>query len=102
MVEESKKAAEEYKQVGTVSIEQPGTEVEKKTNPRYAYGQRVRIAAIHEKFEQFFWNVVTVVGWIKTCRPGGKELMFIELNDGSHIQGLQVALFGLKSIDCGD
>lgn len=49
----------------------------------FAYGNRLRIAAIHEAHEQYLDHLVEVAGWARTTRMGGKDFAFIELTDGS-------------------
>ena len=66
--------------------------IEKKPVPQYAYGGRVRIAALHDDYEQFLDHLIQVGGWAKTTRMGGKEFMFIELSDGSCSKSLQVVV----------
>lgn len=38
------------------------------------------------------YKIITVAGWAKTVRSGGKEFCFIEINDGSHLKGLQAVI----------
>ena len=59
------------------------TPIEKKPVPLFAYGNRVRIAALHQDYEPYIDHLVTVAGWARSTRVGGENLFFIELNDGS-------------------
>lgn len=38
------------------------------------------------------YKIIQVAGWAKTTRPGGKDLHFVELSDGSTIKNLQVVI----------
>lgn len=66
--------------------------VEKKNVPKFAYGRRVRIAALHENHEPFLDHLIEVAGWARTTRMGGKDFAFIELTDGSGFKTLQVVV----------
>ena len=68
------------------------TPIEKKPVATFSYGQRVRIAALEERFEEFVDHVITVAGWARTTRMGGKDFAFIELTDGSGSVTLQVVV----------
>ena len=59
------------------------TPIEVKPVAKFSYGQRVRIAALHENYEQYLDHIITVCGWARTTRQQGKDLFFVELNDGS-------------------
>lgn len=56
-----------------------------------SYGARVRIARLHAGYEEFVDKKIRVGGWGKTVRAQ-KELVFIELNDGSCFKSLQVVV----------
>ncbi len=51
--------------------------------------KRTKIAALHAAPEGFAGQEITVCGWVRTVRDM-KNFGFIELNDGSSFQGLQV------------
>ena len=53
--------------------------------------KRLKISAIYENPEKFEGKTVTVCGWIRTSRDM-KHFGFIELNDGSCFNSLQVVL----------
>ena len=57
--------------------------IEPKPVPLFAYGNRVRIAALWQNHEPYLDHLITVGGWARTTRLGGENLFFIELNDGS-------------------
>ena len=58
-------------------------DIETKPQPLFAYGNRVRIAALHKNYEQYLDHLISVAGWARSTRLGGESLFFIELNDGS-------------------
>ena len=58
-------------------------QVETKPVPLFAYGNRVRIAALHQNYEPYLDKLISVAGWARSTRAGGETLFFIELNDGS-------------------
>ena len=60
----------------------------KKNVPTISYGPRIRIAKLYDSYEQFLYKIIKVAGWVKTSRAGGKDFMFIEIGDGSHLKGL--------------
>ena len=62
--------------------------------PLFAYGNRVRIAALHKNFEPYLDKLISVAGWARSTRPGGDNLFFIELNDGSCQSSLQIVVGG--------
>ena len=64
--------------------------VEKKVVPVASYGHRLRIAKLFDSHEEFMYKVITVAGWARTTRSGGKDFCFIEISDGSSLKGLQV------------
>ena len=68
--------------------------IEKKPVPLFAYGNRVRIAALWQNHEPYLDSLVKVGGWARTTRLGGENLLFIELNDGSCSSSLQVVVSG--------
>lgn len=57
--------------------------IEPKPVPLFAYGNRVRIAALWKNHEPYLDHLIQVAGWARTTRLGGENLFFIELNDGS-------------------
>ena len=57
--------------------------IEVKPVPLFAYGNRVRVAALHKSYEPYIDKLVSVAGWARSTRVGGEALFFIELNDGS-------------------
>lgn len=61
--------------------------------PVASYGHRLRIAKLFDNHEEFMYKVITVAGWARTTRAGGKDFCFIELHDGSCQKGLQVVVF---------
>lgn len=80
--------------LGDFNIElQRDTPVEHKTVATYSFGKRVRIAALATpQYEQMLDHVITVAGWARTTRMGGKDFAFIELTDGSGSSTLQVVV----------
>lgn len=57
-----------------------------------SYGGRVRIGRIYQSFEGFIGQTIKVAGWAKSTRASSKEFCFVELNDGSHFNNLQVVI----------
>lgn len=82
---------EEYKDLGEYEARITPAIVEKKVVPAASYGHRIRIAKLFDSHEEFMYKVIQVAGWAKTVRAGGKDLIFIELSDGSSLKGLQVS-----------
>jgi aspartyl/asparaginyl-tRNA synthetase len=39
------------------------------------------------------YKIITVAGWARHVRPGGKDFCFFELSDGSSMKPLQVVVF---------
>lgn len=68
--------------------------IESKPVPLFAYGNRVRIAALHKNYEPYLDHLITVAGWARSSRLGGDSLFFIELNDGSCQSSIQVVVQG--------
>ena len=66
--------------------------IEHKQAPLFAYGNRVRIAALHAGYEPYLDHLISVAGWARSTRLGGDSLFFIELNDGSSPNSLQVVV----------
>ena len=66
--------------------------IEKKPVPLFAYGNRVRIAALHQDYEPYIDHLITVAGWARSTRLGGENLFFIELNDGSCQKSIQIVV----------
>jgi len=83
---------EEYKDLGEFEANIVPAVVEKKVVPVASYGHRLRIAKLFDSHEEYMYKVITVAGWAKTTRAGGKEFCFIEISDGSFIKGLQVVV----------
>ena len=90
--------AEEYKDLGEFEARIVPAVVEKKLVPVASYGHRLRIAKLFDSHEEFMYKVITVAGWAKTVRAGGKDFCFIELSDGSSLKGLQVILNNNKMV----
>ena len=63
-------------------------EVPTKHIPAISFGPRIRIAKLYADYEQFLYKIIKVAGWVRTCRQAGKEFIFIELHDGSHMKGI--------------
>ena len=59
------------------------TPIEKKPVATFSYGQRTRIQALADNHEAYLDHLITVAGWARTTRMGGKDFAFIELTDGS-------------------
>jgi asparaginyl-tRNA synthetase len=59
--------------------------------PAMSYGGRVRIARIFDDYETFVGKQIKVGGWAKNTRFQ-KEFCFVELNDGSCFNSLQVVI----------
>ncbi|TNV82253.1 hypothetical protein FGO68_gene8791 [Halteria grandinella] len=38
------------------------------------------------------YKIIQVAGWVRTARASGKEFMFVEINDGSSLKGLQAVI----------
>lgn len=81
---------EEYKDLGEFEARITPAIVDKKHVPVASYGHRLRIAKLFDSHEEFMYKVITVAGWAKTVRSGGKDFCFIEISDGSSLKGLQV------------
>lgn len=83
---------EEYRDLGEYVASIEPVEVGKKVCPTASYGHRIRIAKLFDSHEEFMYKIITVAGWAKTTRAGGKDFCFIELSDGSSLKGIQVSL----------
>mmetsp|Transcript_1924 Transcript_1924/g.1840 ORF Transcript_1924/g.1840 Transcript_1924/m.1840 type:complete len:107 (+) Transcript_1924:72-392(+) len=83
---------EEYKDIGEYKAEIEMNEPKKKVEPVAGYGQRVRIAKLHERHEDFLYRVIKVAGWARSTRSVGKDFMFITLSDGSSQKDLQIVV----------
>ena len=59
------------------------TPIEKKPVAVFSYGGRVRISALFDDHEKMINKIISVAGWARTTRMGGKDFAFIELTDGS-------------------
>ena len=81
---------EEYKDLGEYEAHITPAIVDKKNVPVASYGHRMRIAKLYDSHEEFMYKIITVAGWAKTVRSGGKDFCFIEISDGSSFKGLQV------------
>jgi hypothetical protein len=88
--EKSTEIQGEYKDFGEFEARITPAVVEKKHVPIASYGHRLRIAKLFDSHEEFMYKVITVAGWAKTVRSGGKDFCFIEISDGSSLKGLQV------------
>lgn len=84
---------EPYHDLGEYVAEVTKLGVERKNVPTASYGHRLRIAKLYENHEEFMYKIITVAGWARTTRAGGKDFCFIELTDGSCQKGLQVVVF---------
>lgn len=56
-----------------------------------SYGARVRVAKIYKSHEEFLDQYIKIAGWAKSCRAQ-KDCCFVEINDGSCFQGIQVVV----------
>jgi hypothetical protein len=74
---------EPYYDLGEYHAEITKLTAEVKNVPVASYGHRLRIAKLYESHEEFMYKIITVAGWARTVRPGGKDFCFIELADGS-------------------
>ena len=83
---------EAYFDLGEFHTVKEDVPIIKTGNPTQGGGGRVRISKLFEDHQPFLNKIITVAGWARNCRPGGQKLMFIELNDGSTIKGLQVVI----------
>jgi len=63
-----------------------------KTIASMSCSQRVRIARLHQSYEEFIGQVIKVGGWAKNTRAQSKDFCFVELNDGSCFNNLQVII----------
>lgn len=79
---------EEYKDLGEYVANIEPAVVEKKNVPVGSYGHRLRIAKLFDDHEDYMYKIITVAGWARTVRSGGKEFCFIEITDGSSLKGL--------------
>jgi hypothetical protein len=73
---------EEYKDSGVYPFAVAEVQVTKKHIPTFSYGNRVRIAKIHDDHNEFLYKIITVAGWARSVRSG-KGFCFITLTDGS-------------------
>lgn len=90
--EENKQERAEYFDEGEFITQKEEVPIIRTGNPTQGGGGRVRISKIFEDHTPFMNKIITVAGWARNCRPGGATLMFIELNDGSTIKGLQIVI----------
>mmetsp|Transcript_16462 Transcript_16462/g.27947 ORF Transcript_16462/g.27947 Transcript_16462/m.27947 type:complete len:263 (+) Transcript_16462:87-875(+) len=65
--------------------------IPKKPVAAMSYGQRVRVAKLYDEHESFLGQEIRVGGWAKSTRFQ-KEFCFVELNDGSCFNNLQVVV----------
>jgi hypothetical protein len=49
---------------------------------------RIRIAKLYSETEKYMNHVITVAGWARTTRAGGKDFCFVELVDGTYQKGV--------------
>jgi uncharacterized protein with FMN-binding domain len=87
----AKLQAEEYKDFGEYEGNIQAVPVDKKVVPTASFGHRIRIAKLFDNHEEFMYKIIQVAGWVRTARASGKEFMFVEINDGSCLKGLQVS-----------
>lgn len=59
---------------------------------KYLVGSIEKISNILIDPENYIGKVGTVAGWARTTRAAGKDLFFIELNDGSCQKNLQIVV----------
>lgn len=88
----AKLQAEEYKDLGEYVANIAPVTVDRKIVPTASFGHRIRIAKLFESPEEFMYKIIQVAGWVRTARASGKEFMFVEVNDGSSLKGLQVSI----------
>jgi Na+-transporting NADH:ubiquinone oxidoreductase subunit NqrA len=79
---------EPYRDEGVYEAHIDKVSVEKKVVPTASYGHRIRIGKLYDSHEEFMYKIITVAGWARTVRDGGKDFCFIELTDGSSQKGL--------------
>jgi aspartyl/asparaginyl-tRNA synthetase len=84
---------EPYRDEGEYVAHIDKVNVEKKVQPTASYGHRIRIAKLFDSHEEFMYKIITVAGWARHVRPGGKDFCFFELSDGSSMKPLQVVVF---------
>lgn len=92
--QQQEEVKEPYHDLGEYVADLTKLNVETKPVSAGSYGHRLRIAKLYESHEEFMYKIITVAGWARTVRPGGKDFVFIELTDGSCQKGLQVVVFG--------
>lgn len=87
-LEEEKRALEQ--RIAQLSV--GGKEQETTVAPRTKFSGRIHITKlVHAGAEKYIDKSVTVAGWVKTLRlQGGGRFAFIELNDGSSANNLQL------------
>jgi asparaginyl-tRNA synthetase len=56
-----------------------------------SYGGRVRIARLYQNYEDMLGQTIRVGGWAKSTRAQA-NILFVEINDGSCFNGLQVVV----------
>lgn len=79
---------EPYHDLGEYEAVIDKVNVEQKVVPTASYGHRIRIGKLYDSHEEFMYKVITVAGWARTLRAGGKDFCFIEIHDGSFMKGL--------------
>lgn len=67
------------------------TELYNKPQPENLMGNIIRIVNILNNSDKYIEKVGIVAGWVKTSRDQNK-FVFIELTDGSSVQGLQIVI----------
>lgn len=92
--QQAEEVREPYYDLGEYVADLTKLNVDKKVVPAASYGHRLRIARLYDSHEEFMYKIITVAGWARTVRPGGKDFCFIELTDGSCHKALQVVVFG--------
>lgn len=90
--EEAKAERAAYFDEGEYPVTKEEVPMFKTGNPTFAGNSRVRISKIFEDHKPFLNKIIKVGGWARSTRPGGKELMFVELNDGSTPHSIQVVV----------
>lgn len=86
------KLREEYKDYGPLEYKREHPKVEKKPVAEFGYGGRVRIGKLFDDHEPYMYKIITVGGWARSVRASGKEFVFVELSDGSHVKVLQIVV----------
>lgn len=60
---------------------------------KHLIGEILRVEYVYSDYQSLIGTVGTVAGWARTVRnQANKTLVFIDLNDGSQMKGLQVVI----------